>query len=70
MYSISGPVTGSRSAASVAHLLGDLQRRDLVLHERLVDVEVEEPDLGVGDAADRLGVDPDQLEEGDQRESG
>ena len=49
---------------------GDLQRRHLPLDERFMDVEVEEADLGVGDPADRLGVDPDQLKEGDQREPG
>ena len=61
---------GEQVGRQVAHLLGDLERRHLLLHQRLVDVEVEEADLGVGDPADRLGVDADQLQEGDEREAG
>ena len=41
-----------------------------VADHRLVDVEVEEADLGVGDPADRLDVDAHQLQEGDEREAG
>ena len=33
------------------------------------DVEVEEADLGVGDAGERLAVDAHELEEGDEREA-
>ena len=54
----------------VAHLLRHLQLGDAVADHRFVDVEVEEADLGVGDAADRLHVDPHQLQEGDQRQAG
>ena len=69
MYSISGrrPAAGRRRAprsprpSRAAAPLAD---------QRLVDVEVEEPDLGVGDLADRLGVDADELQEGDEREPG
>ena len=35
-----------------------------------MDVEVEEADLGVGDPAQALDVDAQQLEEGDEREAG
>ena len=35
-----------------------------------MDVEVEEPHLGVGDPPQRLDVDADQLQEGDEREAG
>ena len=54
----------------VAHLLGDLERGDALADQRLVDEEVEEPDLGLGDVADRVRVDADELEEGDEREAG
>ena len=52
------------------HLLGHLERRDPVVDQRLVDVEMEQPDLGLGDLADRLRVDPYELEQGDEREAG
>ena len=53
----------------VADLLSHLQLRHAVADHRLVDVEVDEAHLGVGDAAHRLDVDADQLQEGDQREA-
>jgi hypothetical protein len=53
----------------VPHFLGHLQLGDAVADQRLVDVEVEQPHLGVGDAADRLHVYTDQLQEGDQWEA-
>ena len=39
-------------------------------HQRLVDVEVKQPHLGVGDLRDRLAVDAHELEQGDQRKPG
>jgi hypothetical protein len=51
------------------HRLGDLEARDAVAHQRLVDVEVEELDLGVGDLGQRLPVHAHELEEGDEREA-
>jgi hypothetical protein len=51
------------------HLLGHLQAGDAVADQRLVDVEVEQPDLGVRDLLDRLPVDAHELEEGDEREA-
>jgi hypothetical protein len=53
----------------VLHLLRHLQPGHAVAHQRLVDVEVEQLDLGVGDLGERLAVDAGQLEEGDQREA-
>ena len=53
----------------VAHRLGHLQLGDAVADQRFVDVEVEEADLGLGDPAQALHVDADQLQEGDQREA-
>ena len=53
-----------------SHLLGHLQLRHRVADHRLVDVEVEQPHLGVGDAANGLHVDTDQLQEGDEGEAG
>ena len=57
-------------AGQALHLLGDLQARDAVAHQRLVHVEVEETDLGVGHLGERLAVHPDDLQEGDEREAG
>jgi hypothetical protein len=54
----------------VFHLLGHLQAGHAVAHERLVDVEVEEARLGVGDLGERLPVHARELEERDQREAG
>ena len=52
------------------HLLGHLQAADAVAHEGLVDVEVEEANLGIRHLGDRLAIDADELEERDQREAG
>ena len=52
------------------HLLGHLEVRHAVVDQRLVHVEVEEADLGVGDPRERLAVDAHELEEGDEREAG
>ena len=52
------------------HLLGHLQPGDAVAHQRLVHVEVEQAHLGVGDLGERLAVDADELQEGDEREAG
>ena len=54
----------------LAHLLGHLQLGHAVADQRFVHVEVEEPNLGVGDPPQRLDVDADELEEGDEREAG
>ena len=70
MKSMSGEASGSRSRAEPLHLLGHLQARDALTHERLVHVEVEEAHLGVGDLSQRLTVDAQELQEGDQREAG
>ncbi len=51
------------------HLLGDLEPRHAVAHQRLVHVEVEELDLGVGDLRQRLPVHAHELQEGDEREA-
>ena len=53
----------------VLHLLGHLERPDALLDQRLVDVDVEQADLGVRDPPQRLGVDADQLQERDEREA-
>ena len=52
------------------HLLGDLEALDPVADQRLVDVQVEELDLRVGDPRQRLPVDADELQEGHEREAG
>ena len=57
-------------ARQALHLLGHLQPGHAVAHQRLVDVEVEEPHLGVGDLRQRLAVDAHELQERDQREAG
>ena len=57
-------------AREALHLLGHLQAGDAVAHERLVDVEVEQAHLGVGDLRERLPVDAHELQEGDEREAG
>ena len=51
------------------HLLRDLEPGHAVADQRLVDVEVEEPHLGVGDLGHRLPVDAHELQEGDEREA-
>ena len=57
-------------ARQALHLLRHLERVDPLADQRLVDVEVEEPHLGLGDLADRLRVDADELQQGDEREAG
>ena len=57
-------------ARELLHLLAHLQPRDALAHERLVDVEVEEADLGVGHLRQRLPVDAHELQQGDEREAG
>ena len=46
------------------HLLADLRAGDTGSHQGLVDVQVHEPHLGVGDLPDRLRVHAGQLQEG------
>ena len=58
------------AADEVLHLLRDPLAGHAVLHERLVDVEVEEPHLGVGHLRERVAVDPQQLQQRDAREPG
>ena len=50
-------------AGQALHLLRHLERVDPLADQRLVDVEVEQPHLGLGDLADRLRVDADQLQQ-------
>ena len=59
-----------QSAHEVLHLLRDLLAGDALLHERLVDVEVEQPDLGVGHLRERVAVDAKELQERDARQPG
>jgi len=59
-----------RLAREPLHLLGHLEAGDAVADERLVHVEMEEADLGVGDLSEGLAVDADQLQEGHEREAG
>ena len=68
--SMIGAASGSSSRGEARHLLGDLQARRAVADHRLVDEEVEELDLGVGDLRQRLAVDAHELQEGDEREPG
>ena len=56
-------------ARQALHLLGHLEAGHAVADQRLVDVEVEQPDLGVGDLGERLAVDAHELQERDQREA-
>ena len=56
-------------AREALHLLGHLQPGHAVAHQRLVDVEVEQAHLGVGDLRQRLAVDADELQERDEREA-
>ena len=46
------------------HLLGHLEARHAVAHQRLVHVDVEQAHLGVGDLGQRLAVDAHELQEG------
>jgi hypothetical protein len=64
-----GEARGS-SSPRAAHLLRHLEPGHAVAHERLVHVEVEEADLGVGDLRERLPVDARELQQRDQRQAG
>ena len=48
-------------AREVLHLLRHLESGHALAHQRLVDVDVEQPRLGVGDLRDGLPVDPREL---------
>src|SRR3954469_12286485 len=65
---ISSPPTPSRMSGSRREGWKNPTPADAVAHERLVDVEMEQPHLGVGDPRDRQPVDADELEERDERE--
>ena len=56
-------------AGQVLHLLRHLHPGHALADERLVHVDVEEADLGVGDLGQRLPVDAAELEEGDERKA-
>ena len=64
-----GEASGSSSRARPSISSAISMPGDAVAHERLVDVEVEEADLGVGDLRERLPVHAHELEEGDEREA-
>ena len=68
-WSIIGEASGSSSRASPSISSAISRPGHAVAHERLVDVEVEQAHLGVGDLRQRLAVDADELQEGDQREA-
>ncbi len=61
---------GKKLVCQLAELLGHLGCRNPVPDQGLVDVEDEEPRLGVGDLAERLPVDVQHLQEGDERKTG
>ena len=65
-----GEASGSSSRGQPFHLLGDLEPGNAVAHQRLVDVEVEQLHLGVGDLRQRLAVHADELQERHEREAG
>ena len=65
-----GEASGSSARGELLHLLAHLPSRDAVAHERLVHVEVEEADLGVGHLRERLAVDAHELQQRDEREAG
>ena len=65
-----GEASGSRSRARPSISSAISRPGDAVAHQRLVHVEVEQADLGVGDLRDRLAVDAHELEERDEREAG
>ena len=69
MKSMSGEAIGKEIARQPLHLLGHLQAGHALAHERLVNVEMKEAHLGVGDLGERLAVDPAQLQEGDERKA-
>ena len=64
-----GEASGSRSRARPSISSAISRPGDAVADQRLVHVEVEEPDLGVGDLRERLAVDAHELQEGDEREA-
>ena len=65
-----GEASGSRSRARPSISSAISRSGHAVADQRLVDVEVEQADLGVGDRGQRLAVDAHELEEGDEREAG
>ena len=65
-----GEASGSSSRARSSISSAISHAGHAVAHQRLVDVEVEEPHLGVGDLRERLAVDAHELQEGDEREAG
>ena len=69
-WSMIGEASGSSSRARPSISSAISRPGDAVAHQRLVDVEVEEPHLGVGDLRQRLAVDAHELQEGDEREAG
>ena len=68
--SMIGAAQRQQLGREVRELLGDVQHGRAVADHRLVDVEVEELDLGVGDLRQRLPVDAHELQEGDERQPG
>ena len=66
---MNGAANGSTSRASPSISSAISTPGTPVAHQRLVDVEVEQPHLGVGDLRHRLPVDAHQLQERRQRES-
>ena len=67
--SMIGEASGSISRARPCISSAISRPGHAVAHERLVDVEVEQPHLGVGDLGERLPVDADELQERDEREA-
>ena len=58
-----------RGFDQLVQLLGHLHRAQPVADHRFVDEEVEQPHLGVGDAANRLRIDPGELDQGLDRQT-
>ncbi len=56
-------------ARQALHLLGHLHGVHALGDQGLMDEEVEQPHLGLGDLPDRLRVDPDQLKQSDEGEA-
>ena len=69
-WSMIGEASGSSSRARPSISSAISRPGDAVAHQRLVDVEVEEAHLGVGDLRQRLAVDAHELQERDEREAG
>ena len=57
-------------AGDRVHLLGGLHAGRARAHQRLVDIEVKQAHLGVGDPGHRLPVDAHELQQRDEREAG